>query len=160
MIKKQCAMDVVAHAILQNFPDRIEMLCATLAGKSEITSETATILDVYNSLLQRLEWANRMASIASEVLDMDLTELRMQNSHEARQLQGLDDEQWKHAFDSEMNSMQDNDVCKLFMLRKGKRAIGSRIFINRKRADKYGKMAHTVWLIARGYSQVASWITI
>jgi hypothetical protein len=73
----------------------------------------------------------------------------------AEALQGPDAKQWQRAFDSEMKSMQDNNVYELVMLPEGKRTIGSRIILNRKRADENGDMAFKVRLVAKGYTQVA-----
>ena len=70
-------MNVGAHANLQSCFDRIDFPRASLAGIDEVTSETAFVPDVYNGLLLRPEWANYIASMASEMLDMKLASLRM-----------------------------------------------------------------------------------
>ena len=70
-------MDIGAHTSLHDIFGRVNMLPASLAGISEITYEISKVLDIHNSPLQRLQWANRIASMASEVLDMDLTAIRM-----------------------------------------------------------------------------------
>ena len=69
MLTEVRAMNVRASVTLQQFFDPIDLLCACLAGIDETTSETAIVLNVYSSLLQRPEWANCIALMASGVLD-------------------------------------------------------------------------------------------
>ena len=62
-------------------------------------------------------------------------------------------QQWKEAMDSEMRSLQENEVFTATILPAGKKAIGSRWVYSIKR-DPEGNMLHKARFVAKGYSQV------
>ena len=63
--------------------------------------------------------------------------------------------EWKRAVLDELKSMEDNNVWELVPLPPGKRAIGSRIVLDRKRADEHGYKRYKARFVAQGFSQVS-----
>ena len=66
-----------------------------------------------------------------------------------------DPAEWKRAVLDELKSMEDNNVWELVPLPPGKRAIGSRIVLDTKRADEHGYKRYKARFVAEGFSQVS-----
>ena len=64
-----------------------------------------------------------------------------------------DTAEWKRAVLDELKSMEDNNVWELVPL--PPRAVGSRVVLDRKRADEHEYKQYKARFVAQGFSQVS-----